>query len=227
MRHSRGKLANLTKGHLNATHRVGVFLQRCSLKRISNKQFLYSRFTSWLFIKVKTMPRSTLRTCPFPNLLFKIYLFTLFWVAGHWGGGEEVVHYLPLCAWWWDIGAVLQESVAQPEVLPWGEGPSSSRRMQTFCYRYSSRGVRTLPQGCAVASWLLRPVFCIPSLMSNFWICPLELREGKGGSIKPISYEQETGDIERLSYLGEPRRNLLGFLNSLFIMEQLDSNCFW
>ena len=89
MRHSRGKLANLTKGHLNATQRVGVYLQRCSLKRISNRQVLYSCFTWRLFVKVKTMPWSTLRTCPFPNLLFEIYLFTLFWVAGHWGGGEE------------------------------------------------------------------------------------------------------------------------------------------
>ena len=72
------------------------------------------------------------------------------------------------------------------------------------------------------ASLLL--LYPLPSLISNCLNLPVGT-QGRSWSLKPILYKQETGDTERLSYLGEPHRNLLGFLNSLFIMEQLDSNC--
>ena len=41
-------------------------------------------------------------------------------------------------------------------------------------------GIRTLPQGCTVVSWLFYPCLCIPSLpwSATVWTCPLELREG-------------------------------------------------
>ena len=56
-------------------------------------------------------------------------------------------------------------------------------------------GTRTLPQGCPVASQLLLPCLCTPSLswLATVWTCPLELREGQGGWIKPISCKQEKG----------------------------------
>ena len=52
-------------------------------------------------------------------------------------------------------------------------------------------GTRTLPQGCTIFSWLLLLCFCIPSLLwlAAVWICLLELREGQGGWMKPISYK--------------------------------------
>ena len=57
---------------------------------------------------------------------------------------------------------------------------------------------RTLPQGCTIVSWLLLPCFCISSLpwLATVRICPLELREGQRGWMKPISYKQEMGGMK-------------------------------
>ena len=61
-------------------------------------------------------------------------------------------------------------------------------------------GTRTLPQGCTVVSWLLLPCLCIPSFpwLAILWTCLLELREGHGGWIKPISCNQEMGDTKKV-----------------------------
>ena len=56
-------------------------------------------------------------------------------------------------------------------------------------------GTRILPHDCTIVSWLLLPCCCIPSLswLTTVWIHPLELREGQGDWMRPISYKQETG----------------------------------
>ena len=124
-----------------------------------------------------------------------------------WGGGQSLPH-LPLCTfllivWWWGNQAVFQESCAQPEVtvLHLGRDLSSCRRTQRYFVMYIPwGGTRTLPHGCTIVSWLLLLCFCVPSLpwKATVWICPLELREGQGGWMKPISYKLETGDPERI-----------------------------
>ena len=56
-------------------------------------------------------------------------------------------------------------------------------------------GTRTLPQGCTTVSWLFLPCLCIPSLpwLATVWTCLLELREGHGSWMKPISCNQRNG----------------------------------
>ena len=55
-------------------------------------------------------------------------------------------------------------------------------------------------KSCTIISWCLLPCFCITFLpwLVNVWICPLELREGQGGWMKPISYKQEMRDMIRI-----------------------------
>ena len=61
-------------------------------------------------------------------------------------------------------------------------------------------GTRTLSPNCTIASWLFFLCICIPSLpwLATVWTCTLDLREGHGGWMKPIPYNQEIGDTERL-----------------------------
>ena len=130
--------------------------------------------------------------------------------SGLWGkvfiggiGGEGCrVCDLLLIGWWWGSKAVLQESCAQPEVaiLHLGGGLSSAEELKDTVLYVPWGGTRTLPQGHTIVSWLLLPCFCIPTLpwLAAVWTCPLELREGHRGWLKPISYKQEMGDTERL-----------------------------
>ena len=132
-----------------------------------------------------------------------------------WGEGCRVCDFL-LIGWWWGSRVVLQESCAQPEVaiLHLGGGFSSAEELKDIVIYIPWGGTRTLPRGCTIVSWLLLPCFCIPSLpwLATVWICPLELREGQGGWMKPISYKQEAGDTERKAFVpGGPHRVLLGF----------------
>ena len=48
-------------------------------------------------------------------------------------------------------------------------------------------------------SWLFLPCLCIPSLpwLATVWTCSLEIKEGHGGWLKSISYNQEVGEAER------------------------------
>ena len=61
-------------------------------------------------------------------------------------------------------------------------------------------GTRPLHSGSAFVSWLFLPCLCIPSLpwLVTIWICPLELMEGQGGWMQPVSYKQEMEDTERI-----------------------------
>ena len=55
-------------------------------------------------------------------------------------------------------------------------------------------------------------IFCFPSLpwSATVWICPLGLREGEGGWMKPMSYKQEMGNREWIC-TPEPHAVLLSF----------------
>ena len=137
------------------------------------------------------------------------------------GEGCRVCDFL-LIGWWWGSGEVLQESCAQPEVaiLHLGGGLGSAEGLKNIVMYIPWGGTKTLPQGCTIVSWLLLPCFCIPSLLwsATVRICPLELREGHGGWMKPTSYKQETGDTERIC-TRELHRVLLRFNNSTGIQE--------
>ena len=76
----------------------------------------------------------------------------------------------------------------------WG-GVSSIKSSKNIVMCIPWGGTRTLPQGCAIVSWLLLPCLCIPSLpwLATVWICPLELRKCHGGwSLFPTSKEWGT-----------------------------------
>ena len=68
-------------------------------------------------------------------------------------------------------------------------------------------GTCTLPKGCTIVSWLFLSCLHLPSIpwLATVWTCPLELRKGHGGCMKPISYKQEVGDTEQLLCPGAPQ----------------------
>ena len=109
------------------------------------------------------------------------------------GEGCKVCYFL-LIGWWWVNSA--PGICAQPEVAILHLGgalvPTEELKDIVMCIPWGE--TRTLPQGCTVVSWLLLPCFCIsPSSLATVWICPLELREGQGGWMKPISYNKKWG----------------------------------
>ena len=59
-------------------------------------------------------------------------------------------------------------------------------------------GPRTVPQSCAIVAWLFLPGLRIPFLpwSATVWICPLDLREGPGGWMRPIFQKQGMGDTK-------------------------------
>ena len=118
-----------------------------------------------------------------------------------------------LNGWWWGNRAVLQESCVQSEViiLHLGGGPVLYKNSKTLLCIFFLVGTRTLSQGCTTI-WLFLLCFCIPSLpwLAIVWIHPLELREGQGGWMKPISYRQETENTEQIC-TPEHHRVLLSF----------------
>ena len=57
---------------------------------------------------------------------------------------------------------------------------------------------------------LFSPCKCPLEQQAIVWIHPLELREGQGGWMKPISYRQEMENTEQIS-TPEPHRVLLSF----------------
>ena len=75
----------------------------------------------------------------------------------------------------------LNWAMEQQQHIPWG-------------------GSRTLHGGFAFVSWLFLPCLYIPSLpwLVTIWICPLELMEGQGGWMQPVSYKQGMEDTERI-----------------------------
>ena len=122
-------------------------------------------------------------------------LLLIGWWGGKWESASSTFWFQPL----WGLRACGQHTV---NFSPHG-GFGICRRAQSHCYVYPLRGVtRTLPWGCTIVSWLLLPCLCIPSLswLASVWTCLLDLREGPGGWMKPISCNQEMGmgDTERL-----------------------------
>ena len=106
------------------------------------------------------------------------------WLVVRWQVGTPGL----LCSAWsflprlgWGALVPAEELKAIVMYIPWG-------------------GTRTLLYHGTIVFWLLFLFFCIPSLfwLAIVWICPLELREGQGGWIKPLSYKQETADMERI-----------------------------
>ena len=118
-----------------------------------------------------------------------------------WGKGWRVCDFL-LIGWWWGDRVVFQESCAQPEVtiLHLGGGLGSAKELYNIVMYIPWGAIRTLPQSCTIVSSLLLPCFCIPSFpwLVTVWTCPLELREGQGDWMKPISYKQGTEDTEKI-----------------------------
>ena len=96
-----------------------------------------------------------------------------------------------------------------------GRGRSLSEELKDTVMLAPRVGTRTLPQGCPT-TWLFLPCFCILSLpwLATVWICPLELSEGQGGWMKPITYKWEMANTERIC-TREPHGFLLRF-SSLF-----------
>ena len=95
----------------------------------------------------------------------------------------------------------------------WVGAPVLQKNSKTALCVVLSVGTRTLSQGCTTI-WLFLLCFCIPSRpwLAIVWIRPLELREGQGGWMKPISCRQETENTEQIS-TPEPRR-LVRIFNS-------------
>ena len=78
-------------------------------------------------------------------------------------------------------------------------GVAESRTRLNGWTGWARAGTRTLPQR-VIVSWLLLLGLLIPSLLwlATVWIFPLKLREGHGGWMGPISYNQDMGDRERI-----------------------------
>ena len=117
--------------------------------------------------------------------------------------GRELQGVWLLISWWWGERTVCIRNLELSLKLPfsiWVGGLSSCIRTQSYLYVYPFRRNQDLPQGCTIVSWLLLPYLCIPSLpwLATVWTCPLELREGHGGWMKPISYKQGMRDTERI-----------------------------
>ena len=111
-----------------------------------------------------------------------------------------------LIGWWWGNRAVLQESCVQSEVTILHLGGGSKTLLCIFLWV----GTRTLSGGCTnLWSFLL---FLYPLLpwLAIVWIHSLELGEGQGGWMKPISYRQEMKNTEQIS-TPEPHRVILSF----------------
>ena len=111
-----------------------------------------------------------------------------------------------LIGWWWVNKAVLQESWVQSEATILHLGGSSKTLLCIFPWV----GTRTLSGGCTNLRLFLLFLYPLPSLISIVWIHPLELREGQGGWMKPISYRQEMENTELIS-TPEPYWVLLSF----------------
>ena len=129
-------------------------------------------------------------------------------------------------AFFWLVGGEVTRRCSRNLVLslrllssPWVGALVPAEDLKNIVMYIPWGGTRTLPQGCISISWLFLCCFCIPSLLwlATVWTCPLELREGHGGWMKPISYKQEMGDTERLC-TRESYRVLLGFNNKFSLL---------
>ena len=125
-------------------------------------------------------------------------------LIGWWGGNWELASSTFWFVLVWGLRACGQHAVNFSHLM----GVSvSAKQLRDIVLCIPWGGTRTLPQGCAIVSWLFLLCFCIPSLpwLATVWKCPLELREGLGGWMKPISCNQRMRDTERLLCPGAPR----------------------
>ena len=115
-----------------------------------------------------------------------------------WGEGCRVCDFL-LIGWWWGNKAVLQESCPQSEITILHRGNLLQKNSKILLCIFLERNQDPAPR--LHDGFLTVPPFFLNSLSSLTSSClnlPLELREGQGGWMKPISYKQETGDTERI-----------------------------
>ena len=115
------------------------------------------------------------------------------WWWGNWESASSTFWFQPF----WGLCACGQHTVNFSHLV----GVSvSAKQLKDIVMCIIWGGTRTLPQRCATVSWLLLLCLPVPSLpwLTTVWTCPLELREGHGGWMKPISCNQEMGDTERL-----------------------------
>ena len=110
-------------------------------------------------------------------------------------------------------GLVVRQQSCAPGILcsVWSYHLSPGWGAQRHGYAYFFEKEPGLCQE-AVPTFDCFSCFCIPSLpwLAIVWIHPLELREGQGGWMKPISYRQEMENTEQIS-TPEPHRVLLSF----------------
>jgi len=184
------------------------------------RQAFLSITNSWILLKPCLLSQGCHPTISSSVVLFSSCLQSFPWPSlaleregNIWGKGCRVYDFLLIGCWLWANRVVLQESCAQPEVtiLHLGGDPSSAKELKDTVKCISWVEIRTLPQGCTIILLLLLS-FRIPFLpwSAIVWICPLGLRKGQGGWMKPTSYKQETENIEWI-YTPEPHWILLSF----------------
>ena len=93
----------------------------------------------------------------------------------------------------------------------------SCRITQRYCYVYSFRRTRTLPQDWTIFSSLLLLCFHIPSLpwLATVWTYYSLGTQGRSWRLKPVFLQTRNGDAERI-YMWEPHRVLLGFRSNTY-----------
>ena len=82
--------------------------------------------------------------------------------------------------------------VGRTQLASPSEGGCHSAKHLEDIAEYPLGGTRARPLWFSPA-----PSLSLPPVPSLIWACSLELREGLGGWRKPVSYNQETGDMPR------------------------------
>ena len=120
------------------------------------------------------------------------------------------------------LGSVFVSSIQLVSPTWWGFQYLQNSSKILFCISLEEPSLRNLPWGCTIVSILFISSLSIPLsfLISNCLNLLLELSGGLGGWKKPVSCNQEMGDIEGFC-AQQPHRVLLGFLTSQYIYQML------
>ena len=141
-----------------------------------------------------------------------ISLWTFFWLAGGEIGGSQ---HQPSGSDW--SGAYVLVSSMQLTFPTWCRFSYLTNSSKILLCISLEREPGPCPRA-APFFWFLLPCLCIHSLpwLAAIWTCLLELREGQGTWIKPISCNKEIGGkgTQKGFCAQKPQRVLLGFNNS-------------